>query len=171
MKINFVEETPMAGRERVVEPGQTVGRGGDIVLADPEASRHHATFRQVDGRPAVEDLGSRNGTFVNEQRATGITVLSKGDTVRFGNTSWRLEGGHSGGAARQSGQSDDRPPTAIRAAIPSQPVIGEAPQFRAARSPSPILGGSAARRVEATVMSYAVILATAAGIAYFFAQR
>jgi pSer/pThr/pTyr-binding forkhead associated (FHA) protein len=90
-EILFVEEEPMTGVERLVRPGATIGREGcDIVLADPEVSRVHARIREVDAAPAVEDLGSTNGILVNGQRVTGITVLSGGDQVRFGNTIWRL---------------------------------------------------------------------------------
>jgi pSer/pThr/pTyr-binding forkhead associated (FHA) protein len=91
MEFLFVEERPMAGRQCVVGPGTTVGREGcDYTLADPEVSRRHAAFRQVDSQLAVEDLGSTNGTFVNDRRLSGIGVLSEGDRVRFGNTVWRL---------------------------------------------------------------------------------
>jgi pSer/pThr/pTyr-binding forkhead associated (FHA) protein len=91
MKVVFVEEAPMAGRESVARPGDTVGRSGsDIELADPEVSRRHAVVRVVDGKPAIEDLGSRNGTYVNDCRVDGITVLAHGDRVRFGRTVWRV---------------------------------------------------------------------------------
>jgi pSer/pThr/pTyr-binding forkhead associated (FHA) protein len=88
----FIEEAPIKGLERPAEPGITIGRGsGDVMLADPEVSREHASLRQVDSELAIEDLGSSNGTFVNEHRVEGITELSVGDRVRFGNTVWRLE--------------------------------------------------------------------------------
>jgi pSer/pThr/pTyr-binding forkhead associated (FHA) protein len=44
----------------------------------------------VDNRLGIEDLGSTNGTFVNETRITGIVPISPGDRVRFGNTVWCL---------------------------------------------------------------------------------
>ena len=92
MEFLFVEEQPMAGRECLVSPGMTVGREGcDHVLADPEVSRTHATFRGVDAQLGVEDSGSTNGTFVNDVRASGIQVLVPGDRLRFGHTVWRFE--------------------------------------------------------------------------------
>jgi len=91
MEAVFVEERPVQGAERRVGPGHTVGRAeADIALADPDVSRRHAQFHQVDAGIGVEDLGSRNGTFVNDQRISGITTLSEGDRVRFGNTVWRM---------------------------------------------------------------------------------
>ena len=81
----------MTGASSRVAPGTTVGREGcDIVLADPEVSRRHAAFRQVDGGIGIEDLGSTNGTFVNDPRGR-YPGSRAGDRVRFGNTVWRFE--------------------------------------------------------------------------------
>jgi FHA domain len=164
MEIVVVEERPMSGREHAVRAGMTVGRGGsDFELPDPEVSRSHAVFRAVDGGLGIEDAGSRNGTYVNEQRVSGIVALGPGDRVRFGNTVWRLPEARAG--------DPDRMPTALRRAVPSEAVYGEAAQFDAGRQPSPTLGGSAARRLEATVVSYLVVLATAVAVTLYFAGR
>ena len=87
----FIEETPIDGLERSAAPGTTVGRAEcDIELNDPDVSRRHAVLRRVDDGLAVEDLGSTNGTFVNEQRISGIVQVAEGDRIRFGNTVWRV---------------------------------------------------------------------------------
>jgi hypothetical protein len=88
----FVEERPVGGRQVEAVAGIVIGREGcDVVLADPEVSRRHATVRAFgDGGVAIEDLGSTNGTFVNERRVDGVVALRDGDSVRFGNTVWRL---------------------------------------------------------------------------------
>jgi pSer/pThr/pTyr-binding forkhead associated (FHA) protein len=87
----FIEQTPMEGCNRPATPGTTIGRAGcDVDLNDPDVSRRHAVVRGVDGGLAVEDLGSTNGTFVNDSRISGIVEISPGDRVRFGNTVWRL---------------------------------------------------------------------------------
>jgi pSer/pThr/pTyr-binding forkhead associated (FHA) protein len=87
----FIEETPMEGHRRPATPGTTIGRVGcDVQLSDPDVSRRHAVLRGVDGGVGIEDLGSTNGTFVNDNRVTGITAISPGDRVRFGNTVWCL---------------------------------------------------------------------------------
>ena len=92
MNFVFVEERPIAGVQRPIAPGTSVGRAGaDVDLVDPDVSRTHATFHVVDSGVGVEDLGSRNGTYVNDERISGITALSEGDRVRFGNTVWRLD--------------------------------------------------------------------------------
>lgn len=88
----FFEEKPRPGRELPVEDGMTIGRtDGDVLLADPQVSRRHAVVRLVDSRAVLEDLGSTNGTFVNEERIEGRRDLEVGDMVRFGAIAWRLK--------------------------------------------------------------------------------
>lgn len=88
----FVEKWPVEGRRHAPEPGASIGRADcDVVLADPDVSRRHAVIRAIDEALAVEDVGSRNGTFVNGRRIEETTVLATGDEVRFGNTVWRVE--------------------------------------------------------------------------------
>jgi pSer/pThr/pTyr-binding forkhead associated (FHA) protein len=87
----FIEEAPIDGLERRAAPGMTIGRDGcDVELNDPDVSRRHAVIRQVDDGLAIEDLDSKNGTFVNEQRIGGIVQIAAGDRIRFGNTVWRV---------------------------------------------------------------------------------
>jgi cytochrome P450/NADPH-cytochrome P450 reductase len=71
-----------------------IGRvpGNDIVIPHLSVSRHHAELRTTPGGYRIVDLGSHNGTFVNEQRVTAA-VLAEGDTVGFGDTTFRLIGG------------------------------------------------------------------------------
>lgn len=66
----------------------TIGRqeGNTIVLADPQASRHHATIFWQDGGFVIQDMGSANGTFVNEKRIAAPQPLRDGFVIRMGNT-------------------------------------------------------------------------------------
>jgi ABC-type multidrug transport system ATPase subunit/predicted component of type VI protein secretion system len=64
-----------------------LGRDPDkcqIVLNSPGVSRQHAQVRRSDGGYVLEDLGSANGTFVNNERLSAARVLKPGDTVRLG---------------------------------------------------------------------------------------
>ena len=73
--------------ERVfpVETRVTIGRTpeNDIHLPDPSVSRRHALLYVEDGKAVLEDLGSRNGTYLNEIRVDKA-LLSSGDTLRLG---------------------------------------------------------------------------------------
>jgi hypothetical protein len=68
----------------------TIGRQQDnlLVLADPLVSPHHAAISWQAGRGAftIEDLGSTEGTYVNEVRVERRQVLRHGDVIRMGNT-------------------------------------------------------------------------------------
>lgn len=67
----------------------TVGRGGGcaLVLADDHyASTVHARVFRRGNDLYVDDLGSRNGTFVNGTRIHATTRLSRNDRIQFGQT-------------------------------------------------------------------------------------
>jgi DNA-binding winged helix-turn-helix (wHTH) protein len=62
-----------------------LGRGDDVIDIDlPTISRRHARIVIEDGAATIEDLGSKNGTWVGEERLTGPRTLSDGDVVRLG---------------------------------------------------------------------------------------
>ena len=84
-----VERGPVPSLRYALQQEQmTIGRsaGNELVLADPEVSRRHVrVLRRADGY-AVEDIGSTNGTFVNGQRISHLTLLQDGDTIDLGDT-------------------------------------------------------------------------------------
>ena len=69
----------------------TIGRKEcDIVLEDEKVSRKHASIVIIQqGKYAVQDLASRNGTFVNGVRLTRRD-LRHNDLIRVGNTTVRF---------------------------------------------------------------------------------
>lgn len=60
-----------------------IGRGSDchVIIDDRQASRHHARITQTQDGYVLEDLGSKNGTFLNGQPLTVPTVLKDGDEI------------------------------------------------------------------------------------------
>jgi pSer/pThr/pTyr-binding forkhead associated (FHA) protein len=64
----------------------TVGRQGTLTIDDDFASSHHARFQAAHGGWFVEDLGSTNGTWLNEHRFQTAQRLKKGDKIRIGRT-------------------------------------------------------------------------------------
>ena len=78
-----------AGEEGRVALGATLtlGRevGNDLVIEDPGVSRMHAEIVQTEGGYTLRDLGSTNGTYVNQQRVADVDYLLKnGDHIQFG---------------------------------------------------------------------------------------
>jgi signal transduction histidine kinase len=69
--------------------GSALGVGRDaanqVRLHDTEVSRRHAEFRQVESGYSVVDVGSANGTFVNNQPVKEA-VLQSGDHIQIGQT-------------------------------------------------------------------------------------
>jgi predicted component of type VI protein secretion system len=62
-----------------------LGRGADVIDVDlPTISRRHARIVIHDGAITIEDLGSKNGTWVDDERLTGPRTLSDGNVVCLG---------------------------------------------------------------------------------------
>ena len=59
-------------------------------LGDNYASQFHARIFNKDGQWFVEDLGSTNGTYVNQRRITAPAEVRAGDRVRIGKTTLEL---------------------------------------------------------------------------------
>ena len=74
-------------------PSVRIGRGSgsDIVLQDSQASRQHAEISQRGEQPIIRDLGSTNGTFVNDSRITAPRLLNPGDEIRIGETTFTFQ--------------------------------------------------------------------------------
>lgn len=82
-----------SGREHPLRPGITsLGREGDILVADNRVSRRHAEVKNDGGRLSVSDLGSTNGTTVNgEALQPGENrSLVAGDKVGLGGFEFTL---------------------------------------------------------------------------------
>ncbi len=62
-----------------------IGRGNDsdIVLPERQVSRHHLKILYHDGRYLLEDLDSKNGTFLNGQQIHGTVPLQDGDEIQI----------------------------------------------------------------------------------------
>jgi len=108
---------PLEGRIFGLEEGEiSIGRepSNRISLLDPLVSRRHCLIRQVEADVRVEDLDSRNSTFVN-----GVPVkervLVHGDQVRVGNSIFVFHGPH-----------DEPPPSSslrLDSATPGGPTV------------------------------------------------
>src|SRR5947209_2172368 len=74
-----------AGVAYDVSRGATLGRGDvEIRLEDPFASSRHARISRQGHVFVIEDLGSTNGTYLNDEPLTGPQPLHPGDRIRIG---------------------------------------------------------------------------------------
>ena len=76
---------PTFGKTYAVVGAITIGRSSDCDVCIPtdEISRHHAKLQVVPDGVMAEDLGSANGTFVNNQRVHGTVLMKPGDELRL----------------------------------------------------------------------------------------
>ena len=76
-----------------LEEGATLGRGdsAEIRLDDQFASSAHARVTRQGTVMVLEDLGSTNGTYLNEELLTGPAPLHAGDRIRIGECEFTYE--------------------------------------------------------------------------------
>ncbi|MGB9724592.1 MAG: FHA domain-containing protein [Chloroflexia bacterium] len=89
LQLQWVDSRGIPQSRAISPQGLRLGRdlGNDVVLDDAQVSRQHAWIFLQGGQCYVQDLGSANGTWVNEQRITGSHPLSIGDRLRLGGVS------------------------------------------------------------------------------------
>jgi len=127
----------------------TLGRDplSDIVINDPEVSRHHARFTLSGAGYELQDMGSTNGTFVDGKRLTGEPVTLHADQLlMFGSNVTLVYQATSGvdpmatmvgPGAMQAPQTPEPVPAAEEAEMPAEPVpVAEEPEMPA--KPLPI---------------------------------
>ena len=85
---------PADGKPRSVKlgPSMTIGRAPEceLLIDDTYASSQHARLFGKNGSWYVEDLGSTNGTFVNDQKLAAPAMVQPGDKIRIGTTTLEL---------------------------------------------------------------------------------
>jgi pSer/pThr/pTyr-binding forkhead associated (FHA) protein len=90
-----VESSPDLEEGRVIplEGGITIGRsdGAELSIGDAFVSHMHARILRRGPYHVVEDLGSTNGTFLNDLRVARDAQLKVHDTLRIGQTTLRYE--------------------------------------------------------------------------------
>ncbi len=106
----------------LTEPVLTVGRDAtnQIRLHDTEVSRRHAEFRKVGDDYQLVDVGSANGTFINNQKVENATLQS-GDHILIGQSILVYTGGRTSEQMprdlaehiRMIARQDDEAPSAI----------------------------------------------------------
>jgi hypothetical protein len=85
-RLVIIEPLAMAGQHIDVTGEMTIGRGAgcQITLDDTYMSQRHARVAPGDGGLVVEDLGSTNGTYLNQQLVTAPALGHPGDRIQLG---------------------------------------------------------------------------------------
>ncbi|TFG69727.1 MAG: FHA domain-containing protein [Anaerolineales bacterium] len=85
-----ITHASMESTEFQLRPVTALGRNNDnhIVIDDPFASTHHAIIVWRDQQWWVEDLESHNGTQLNDNLLTEPHVLTSGDIIRIGESTF-----------------------------------------------------------------------------------
>lgn len=89
----YAKSGPLAGTRIRLPAELVIGRdGADVTIEDPELSRRHLVMRVFEKGVEVEDLGSTNGTFVDDVRIERPTRVGGGAMIRLGSTVFELQG-------------------------------------------------------------------------------
>lgn len=94
----------------------TIGRnqGSTIRVKNPSVSRNHARIIEADGGWVVQDLGSSNHSYVNDEKVEKGPIAS-GDQLRFGKCAV-VVGEQGDGAAKQASAKRAARPTPVKSA-------------------------------------------------------
>jgi GAF domain-containing protein len=113
----WVKNGPLKGKSfELLEEAISIGRDPSetIQVLDQGVSRQHAEIRRVGEMCFIRDLGSTNGTFVNEQRVAE-ELLRAGDQIRIGSTVLLFE---------DAGPPQTAPPREVEYAGAESDVLG-----------------------------------------------
>jgi hypothetical protein len=83
----WVKVGPRRGRFYPIKHGTLIGRKeGDLILDDLKVSSLHAKFTMEEDDFFIWDLGSGNGTYVNDSKIRSATRLNENDLIKIGET-------------------------------------------------------------------------------------
>jgi hypothetical protein len=87
------DELPVVDTRFPLLPLTTIGRanGNTIVLDNSYVSTEHAIITRRGDQWWLEDIGSRNGTLLNEMPLAEAAVISVGDVIAIGQTHFKVE--------------------------------------------------------------------------------
>jgi pSer/pThr/pTyr-binding forkhead associated (FHA) protein len=115
-----IVEGPGAGRQFTIDHPVVIGRDNtaDLVIDDSQASRRHARVEPTAHGALVEDMGSTNGTFINDNELHGRAEIGPQDELLIGVTVMQV----------RTPQDVQRQPSAVRA-TPSFAIPESRPTF------------------------------------------
>lgn len=148
-------EGPGAGRKTPLEASMEIGRdpGAGLVLEDELVSRRHARVTPLEHGAVIEDLDSRNGTFVNGEEIHAPTQVDPGDQLLVGVSVLEL---------RSAKQIAERP-SAVRPKPPALATPAQTPDY----VPKELAGGGKVPELEPLLDIYTKGKAKTAPLAIF----
>jgi pSer/pThr/pTyr-binding forkhead associated (FHA) protein len=93
-RLVVIEPRERRGQEFPLGDELTVGRAGGCGIPLPDdtfVSQLHARVFRRDGQLYVEDLGSTNGTYLNNKKVANAVAMRKGDTLKVGKTTLEVQ--------------------------------------------------------------------------------
>jgi pSer/pThr/pTyr-binding forkhead associated (FHA) protein len=194
----IVTSGPASELSYEIESALVIGRGKvDVRIDDRKLSRKHASVSPAVDGVLVEDLGSTNGTWVNDARIDSPVTVGHGARIRVGETIFEVHAEVAGGRTVLDEQPEssatviepgrEREP-ALAPESAAAPSVNEAPAaaepvaaVKASAQPFGALApaatlrrsrGSAATRLWVPmVLCYATVAATAVALVLYFASR
>ena len=137
-----VDDGPDKGKTVELSTGAfTIGRHpeSNLVLADDEASSHHAVIEtDAEGKATLRDLNSTNGTFLNGSKIEGGIPLEGSEHLRIGQSSLTVSERPPNATVISARPTVERPADAA----PPSPPPSTSPVPSAPASPAPVLQGS-----------------------------
>lgn len=156
---------PLTGYRYEVSQEMSIGReNAAITLQDDEVSRRHAVIRPVQEGLEIQDLGSTNGTWVNDRRVEGPTVIRPSDVLRLGRFNFDVQ---------LDAVVVPAPQPAAAAAAPG-PAAAQAPPQASFQPPAHRAGlrrGPATRSIVPVFVTFGVIVGTAILLVLYFGLR
>ena len=175
--------------ERLDLTGEIViGREGcDVEIEDARISRRHVALRPQEDGIEIEDLGSSNGTFIDERKIGAAVLVTASTMVRLGATVLRIELDDRAPAAATVIADVGRGGTLIDSSEPAQPLAAAPANGTELATPAvsppatpqlaafPVARRGARARVARawlpTFVALAIVAATAAALVVYFAMR
>ncbi len=90
--LDAADSSLVPGAALSLEPAASLGRvaGNTIVIDDPHTSARHAELRFARGQWWLRDLGSSNGTLLNDEPVRAVVGVRPGDVIQCGRVRFRL---------------------------------------------------------------------------------
>jgi hypothetical protein len=132
-----------------------------IVINDSEISRQHCHLVLTSEGYAIEDMGSTNGTFVNQNRVTGQQLLRSGEVIRLGDNVtllYQVIGAGADATVAARGNMPPPPPAARTAPPPRVSYAGQVPEGPAKA------GGKSSRNIILIAVAALLVLGVCAAI-------